>query len=179
MDLKDGNLRIREVVAADAPLLCRWWNDGNVMAHAGFPNGLGTTEGEVLRLLTSGEPSQHRFILEADSRPIGEMNYRQINPKTAEIGIKICDFSLHGKGYGTRFLRLLITYLFKEKGYERVVLDTNVKNVRAQHVYEKLGFRRVGVRENAWRDQLGELQSFIDYELTPADFFSGLAESTE
>ena len=38
--------------------------------------------------------------------------------------------------------------------------------LEAQHVYEKLGFKRVGVRVNAWKNQLGELQLSIDYELT-------------
>ena len=52
----------------------------------------------------------------------------------------------------------------------KIVLDTNVKNTRAQHVYEKLGFRKVRTRIDDWRDQLGELQSSIDYELTAEDF---------
>lgn len=55
-------------------------------------------------------------------------------------------------------------------GYEKVILDTNVKNTRAQHVYEMLGFTKVRVRENDWKNQLGELQSSIDYELVQKDF---------
>ena len=43
------NLTIRQAVAADAKQLAAWWNDGAVMAHAGFPNGLGITEEEVVR----------------------------------------------------------------------------------------------------------------------------------
>ena len=38
------NLTIRSAVAEDAPLLAKWWNDGAVMAHAGFPDGTGQTE---------------------------------------------------------------------------------------------------------------------------------------
>ena len=38
------NLTIRQAEVADAKQLAAWWNDGAVMAHAGFPNGLGTTE---------------------------------------------------------------------------------------------------------------------------------------
>ena len=40
----------------------------------------------------------------------------------------------------------------------------------AQHVYEELGFQKIRIRENAWKNQLGELQSFIDYEMHPDDF---------
>ena len=27
----------------DVPVLCKWWDNGAVMAHAGFPNALGTS----------------------------------------------------------------------------------------------------------------------------------------
>lgn len=43
------NLTIRQAEVADAKQLAAWWNDGAVMAHAGFPNGLGTTEEEVVK----------------------------------------------------------------------------------------------------------------------------------
>jgi len=55
-------------------------------------------------------------------------------------------------------------------GYEKIVLDTNLKNKRAQHVYEKLGFRKTGTNINAWKDQIGELQSSVDYELLKEDY---------
>ena len=57
-----------------------------------------------------------------------------------------------------------------QRGYEKIVLDTNLKNVRAQHVYEMLGFRKLRVNIDSWEDQLGELQSSVDYELVPGDF---------
>jgi predicted N-acetyltransferase YhbS len=59
-------------------------------------------------------------------------------------------------------------------------LDTNVKNERAQYVYEKkLGFKRIRVRENSWIDQLGEPQSAIDYELTKADWQAGCSKAQD
>lgn len=47
----------------------------------------------------------------------------------------------------------------------KIVLDTNLRNKRAQHVYERLGFRRLRVNVNSWVNQLGDLQSSVDYEL--------------
>lgn len=46
------NLTIRQAKASDAKQLTAWWNDGAVMAHAGFPKGLGTTEEKVIEGLT-------------------------------------------------------------------------------------------------------------------------------
>ena len=41
MFLKHNNLIIRNATEKDAEQLALWWNDGKIMAHAGFPNGTG------------------------------------------------------------------------------------------------------------------------------------------
>jgi hypothetical protein len=43
MNIKYDQLCIRNAEKKDCEQLAKWWNDGKVMAHAGFPNGLGTT----------------------------------------------------------------------------------------------------------------------------------------
>ena len=107
-----------------------------------------------------------RLIIEFEDKPIGEMNYRTLEERTAEIGIKICDFDQQNKGYGTAFMKMLMEYLFVNQGYKRIILDTNLKNDRAQFVYERLGFKKVRTNINKWRDQLGIMQSSVDYEMT-------------
>lgn len=52
--LEYGDICIRQAKATDAKQLTAWWNDGTVMEHAGFPNGLGTTEEEVIAKLRLG-----------------------------------------------------------------------------------------------------------------------------
>ena len=171
MYLKDDNFVIRNATSEDAELLCLWWNDGKVMEHAGFPNGLGITEHAVAQQLSKDNDETWRtMILEVDSVPVGEINYRNKGNKIAEIGIKICSFEKQEKGFGKRFLKMLISCLFDEMGYEKIILDTNIKNTRAQHVYEKLGFRKVATRVDSWKNQLGESESSIDYELTRDGF---------
>ncbi|MCI6433993.1 MAG: hypothetical protein MR828_04370, partial [Clostridiales bacterium] len=49
MELQYENIRIRNAVLTDAELLAKWWNDGSVMAHAGFPKGIGTTAKKLPR----------------------------------------------------------------------------------------------------------------------------------
>lgn len=164
------NLRIRNAVQGDASMLCQWWNDGRVMAHAGFPNGLKTNLEKVMQQIAAdSDHSGRRLILEISNQPVGEMSYRNLGHRIAEIGIKICEVSRQGKGCGTRFLAMLISHLFS-RGYEKIVLDTNVNNLRAQHVYEKLGFQKLCINHNSWINQLGEPQSSVDYELLPSQF---------
>ncbi|WP_289420739.1 GNAT family N-acetyltransferase [Thomasclavelia cocleata] len=170
MLLQFNNLTIRNATVEDADLLSSWWNDGKIMAHAGFPNGTGETAGEIAENLKKDTDENRRLIIELDKRPIGEMNYSRKSEDTVEIGIKICDFLEHNKGYGKILLSMLIFSLFKDMGYKKIILDTNANNKRAQHVYEELGFTKLRVRENSWKNQLGELQSVIDYEMYQEDF---------
>lgn len=166
------DLTIRNATAEDAPLLERWWNDGALMAHAGYPNGTGERAADIAQKLAKDDDATHRrLILEVRGTPIGEMNYRNLQNGSAEIGIKICEQDRQEKGYGRKFLSLLIAALF-QMGYEKVVLDTNLNNRRAQHVYETLGFLRTAVHEKAFQDQLGQWQTSVDYELLPQNFIS-------
>ncbi len=170
MDLYYKGLRIHNAGAADAKQLAVWWNDGSVMAHAGFPNGLGITEEKIRNdLATDTDESRRRLILEIDGEAIGEMNYRMLEDDSAKIGIKICEFSKQEKGHGRIFLSMLIGELFR-LGMKKIVLDTNLKNERAQHVYESLGFIKLRVNIDSWTDQLGQKQSSVDYELLPENF---------
>ena len=164
------NLKIRNATSSDAATLCQWWNSGAVMAHAGFPNGLNTSVERITQSLAadSDETGRH-LILEVNDTPIGEAHYRNKGNGTAEIGIKICEFDKQGKGYGTQFLKMLIANLFAN-GYEKIVLDTNLDNTRAQHVYENLGFQKLRINRDSWTNQLGVLQSSVDYALLKSQF---------
>ena len=166
MRIQHKNLTIRQAEVADAKQLAAWWNDSAVMAHAGFPNGLGTTEEEVVKGLRNG-----LLVVEESDRLIGECNYRNIADGVAEIGIKICETDCQNRGVGGKVLSMLIGWLFRN-GYSKIVLDTNLTNTRAQHVYESLGFRKVRTIIDSWKDQLGQLQSSVDYELVEKDFVS-------
>ena len=170
MELQHGNILLRDATKADAKQLAEWWNDGAVMAHAGFPNGLGTTEEEVAEDIGTGA-----LIIEEAGKPIGEANYRIVDDKVAKIGIKICVFDCQNRGIGKIVLSMLIRYLF-DNGFDKIVLDTNMKNKRAQHVYESLGFRKVRVNIDSWTDQVGKLQSSVDYELVEKDFVDYVGE---
>ena len=164
MNIQYKSLTIRNAVAEDAEKLTAWWNDGAVMAHAGFPLGLGTTVEKVIAGLGNG-----RLVLEEGERLIGEACYRKVGEGIAEIGIKICETDCQNRGLGRIILSMLISWLF-EQGFEKIVLDTSLTNKRAQHVYESLGFRKLRINYDSWTDQLGNKQSAVDYELTEDNF---------
>lgn len=170
MKITYHNLCIRDAGESDCGQLAAWWNDGSIMAHAGFPNGLGTTAEEIkAQIANDSDDTRRRLIIECGGRSIGEMSFYIYEGKKAEIGIKICNAHDQEKGLGRILLSMLIEELFR-RGNELIFLDTNLKNTRAQHVYELLGFKKVAVYENSWKNQLGELQSSVAYELKASDF---------
>ena len=173
MELRQNDILIRYATIEDAEILCNWWNDGKIMAHAGFPNGLNTNVEEIKEQISEDSDETMRlFIIEINEKLVGEMHYRNKGNNIADIGIKICDFTKQEKGYGTKILKMFIEYLFNDLGYIKIILDTNLKNTRAQYVYEKIGFKKIGINQNSWKDQLGELQSSIDYELYKVDYYN-------
>ncbi len=167
MYLHQNEFTIRDALPADTPLLCRWWNDGKVMEHAGFPQGLGTSVEKITQKLLEPDNRTHLLIIESEGLPIGEMNWRREESDHAEIGIKICESDRQEKGFGSRLIAMLCRDLFANRGIARITLNTMLENQRAQHVYEKLGFVKTGVRENCWRDQTGKLRTAVDYQLLP------------
>ena len=182
MRLEQGKLCIKNAEQEDCKQLVSWWNDGAVMAHAGFPNGLGTNEEKVQKQIAAdSDDTRRHLVIWYDGNRIGEMSYANLGDSleetgedtienhTADIGIKICNPTFQEKGLGKIVLSMLIRELFS-RGYTKIVLDTNLKNKRAQHVYERLGFQKVNIRMDAWTDQVGEKQSVVDYELTKEHF---------
>jgi RimJ/RimL family protein N-acetyltransferase len=176
MFIKKNNLVIRSATLDDAQILTNWWNNGTIMSHAGFPNGLGQSLEETINQIKNNDIKLSQIcIIEVENVRIGEMSFG-IGQGFAQIGIKICDVTYQNNGYGKDLLRMLIDYLFTDEiinsvvKIEKIILDTNINNKPAQHVYEKLGFRKVVTNVDAWKNQLGEWQTSIDYEMSLEDY---------
>ena len=170
MNIIYKDILIRNAEESDAAQLASWWNDGSVMAHAGFPNGVNTNE-ERIKEQIKNYTDQHRVLMiEYKGKTIGEMNY-EFSDDRCEIGIKICDSTYQEKGLGRVILTLFIEELFK-MGAKTIFLTTNLNNKRAQHVYEKLGFKKIRIEYDSWTNQLGEKQSIVYYELKENELIS-------
>jgi RimJ/RimL family protein N-acetyltransferase len=146
MHIKKGNYEIRPIELSDADILCRWWNDGEVMKDLGAPDGINTSKAQVIEQLRTDPPKgifPHMILV--DNNPIGQMHYGKVNESIAEIVIEIGVVSMQNKGYGTMALRCLNDEAFRV-GYQKMQLHVIPGNPRAIHVYErKLGFEKVGM----------------------------------
>ena len=103
------------------------------------------------------------FAILADGDVVGCIQYaEETDPDYRHAGIDLfVSDGAQGRGIGTDALRTLLAHLIDDVGHHRVIIDPAVENARAIHVYEKLGFRRVGVMrryergaDGAWHDGL-------------------------
>lgn len=85
------------------------------------------------------------FIIMKDGKPIGEIKLKYIDNERQEcsLGIHLQNDSVKGKGYGTYAEKLALQYAFEVLGMKAVNADAVLKNVRSQHVLEKVGFEFV------------------------------------
>ena len=166
------NLLIRQVTVDDASLLLSWWNNGEIMAHAGFPLGLKTTLEKVKDSITRADKKGDIFIIYCENIPIGEMSYKEDGAEF-DFGIKICNKTFQNGGYGTAILDRFFEFLFNTKNAEKITCNTNLNNIRAQFVYEeKLKMKRVKTLYNNWTNQIGELCSTTFFEITKDEYFN-------
>ncbi|MGD0997501.1 MAG: GNAT family protein, partial [Thermoleophilia bacterium] len=78
----------------------------------------------------------------------------------AALDIFVAD-AWQDRGVGSDAMSTLIRYLTERRGHHRLTVDPAVENERAVFVYERLGFRRVGIMRAyeqtaaaVWRDAL-------------------------
>ena len=75
-----------------------------------------------------------------------------------------------GRGVGPDAMRTLIAWLVDVRGHHRLTVDPAAENARAIHVYEKLGFRPVGVLRRYERVEDGVWRDALLMELLAEDF---------
>ena len=67
---------------------------------------------------------------------------------SCELGICLVSDAYKNRGFGTEAERLAVSYAFRELGLHCVTAEVIRKNIRSQHVLEKVGFTRTGEDEN-------------------------------
>lgn len=106
----------------------------------------------------------HEFIGTCQLRAIDVIN------KSATLSIIIGKKNVHGKGYGSDAMQLLLRYGFMELNLNRITLQVYSDNKGAIRLYEKSGFIKEGIlKKEIYRK--GRYFDQLTYGLTREDFF--------
>jgi len=77
-------------------------------------------------------------------------HFKSRTPVSREIGYRLFDPALAGRGYTSEALRLLVDYLFNVHQYHRLELLTAPENTASVRVAEKCGFAVEGLLRQAF-----------------------------
>ena len=166
VELRGERVVLRPLAEADVdrivelgadPEVARWW-PGLTPEHVGT-KARGEDEGvTVLAIVVDGEVAgliQH---------------YEETDPEFRHAGMDLfLGAPFHGRGLGTDAVRTLARHLVRDHGHHRLVIDPAADNARAIRCYEKVGFRRVGVMREYWRDADGVWRDGVLLDLLAAE----------
>lgn len=95
------------------------------------------------------ENSESRYdgVIEADGKPVGLIGLLEIDRKNskAEFYISMGEHEYQGKGIASAASRKLLFYGFYIQKLNRIYLYTEKENVKAQRLFEKIGFKKEGL----------------------------------
>lgn len=169
------DLRLRAIEREDVPRFVRWLNDPDVRQFLLMHQPLSRAQEE--RWFEGQLSRSDELILAIEVREgrewvhIGNVGLHRLDLKnrTAVLGIVIGEKDFWGRGFGREAIRVLLCYAFLELGLHRVELETFSSNVRALRCYEAVGFKKVGVRRQAFfRD--GAFHDVIIMDLLAEEF---------
>ena len=157
---------IRQLELGDEELLHKWRNDAQGNLYCAFNYGFLLSK-EAFRLELKEQienndifPKEKTFIIckKEDLKPIGDISYRNwdYRNRSAEFGIEIGEISERSNGYGFDALSNFIDYMFNFLNLNRIELTTLADNKVSQNLYEKLGFKTIGlIREGSFDSRAG------------------------
>jgi L-amino acid N-acyltransferase YncA len=146
---------VRLATGADAAAICEIYNQGIEDRVATLETELRTPE-ERAQWLASRDARHPVLVAEAGGRVVAWGSLNVYNPRAAYRFV--ADFSIYverssrGKGVGRVLLTRLIE-LARERGYHKMVLSAFPTNTGGMALYERMGFRTVGIFEQqGWLD---------------------------
>ncbi|MEI5907041.1 GNAT family N-acetyltransferase [Bacillus spongiae] len=107
-----------------------------------FRNFIATS---VQGFIERGHKRENIWIVELEGKQYGSISIKNVNDKTAQLGLFLIEQKVRGAGYGQQLIKIAIDYC-KEMGYETIILWTNRELITARRLYEKNGFQLIESR---------------------------------
>jgi diamine N-acetyltransferase len=144
-------IRLRAVERDDLPRYVRWFNDPELRSTLNMflPMNI-DDETKWFERYMDADPIERSFsidALEGDKwRHIGGAGFNEVDLRIrkALLGISIGEAADRDRGYGTDAMYTLLRHGFETLNLNRIYLYVFEYNLRALHVYKKIGFVEEG-----------------------------------
>ncbi|WBW97337.1 GNAT family N-acetyltransferase [Oceanirhabdus sp. W0125-5] len=151
--LEGERLYLSPINVEDYEIYTKWMNDLNVTINLGnfAKNFSKSKEKESVERLAN-EESNFAIVLKEGDKLIGNCSLFSINNihRRADLGIFIGEEEHRGNGYGVEAIELILSHGFRVLGLNNVILRVFSFNERAIRAYEKIGFKEIGRRREAF-----------------------------
>ena len=144
---------LRQLKEADAtPAYCGWLNDSEINQYLETRQ---STIDDLKKYIRKQLADPNSFFVgifdKENDKHIGNIKLEPIDweNKKAIFGILLGDNAYWGRGIGSEATELIIDYAFNSLGLAEIELGVIAENLRAIRSYEKVGFKKTGVKEKA------------------------------
>lgn len=140
-------IKIRKFIKEDIPFKVEWINnsENNQFLHYNLPLDIDKTFSWFENI--QNREDRLDFTITCNGTPveiIGLLNIDRTNKK-AEYYITIGETSFKGMGIAKKATELLLEQAYEIYGLNKVYLFTEVENIPAQKLFERVGFKKEGL----------------------------------
>lgn len=141
------NVSIRKFQVEDIPYKIKWINDesNNKFLHYELP----LTKEKTLQWFNTTKDRTDRmdYTVLYEGKPVGLIGLLNIDDKNKKAEYYICLGEDQSKGKGVAYIAsdCLIKEGYHKKNLNKIYLYTEVENIRAQKLFEKIGFIKEGL----------------------------------
>jgi RimJ/RimL family protein N-acetyltransferase len=163
--MRGERVYLRPLEPDDAETVHHWYEDTRIQTLMGDPpRSLAFRRQRYEAAVTGDGADVYRFVICRldDDRPVGRTDIFEIDRQngSAAFGITIGDPADWGRGMGSDAVNAVVDFAFGQLRLERLWLDTDEHNERAQAVYARAGFvvegrlRRAFYQDGRWSDDI-------------------------
>lgn len=154
--IKKDKVGLRLLEDNDKTLLLKWLTDERILNFWEGKSSVFDLDRITEKYYSEEDVEIIRTIIEYDGKSIGYVHMYKLNDELLnEYEYPLTDKVVYGidqfigepeywdKGIGTKFMKLVLQYLTKEKNADIIILDPHADNPRAIRCYEKVGFKKI------------------------------------
>lgn len=144
---------LREMTIDDAEFIVKWRNDPAIQKWM-FNQDKISVEGHISWFKKRKDRMDYIICEAENGRPIGTVNFINIEEKKAEAGKMLGDKNYWGGGYAKEAFILWLNIGFNDLGFEEIYVKTMTHNKSNIGLNSKLGFKEKEIQMKEITDKL-------------------------